>query len=66
MQKKNYPFQQACKCHLWYVNVSLTDHNIMQRGYSLQLNIEGNKTLTDRAQRVNEKNGVILLPKFGH
>ena len=44
MQKKNYPFQQACKCHLWYVNVSLTDHNIMQRGYSLQLNIEGNKT----------------------
>ena len=28
--EKGYPCQQASKCHLWYVSVHFTDHNIMQ------------------------------------
>ena len=52
-------------CHLWRANVYYLDHNIMQSSEDLiELNFEGPQMQkwnipTYRAQRVDEKSGVI-------
>ena len=64
--EKGYLYKQAWKCHLWHVNVCFTNHNAMQKEDLMELNFEGLEMQkwnmrTDRAQRVDEKNGVIYL-----
>ena len=64
--KKGYLYQQAWKCHIWHVNVYFRNHNVMQKGDPMELNFESLEMQkwnipTDRAQKVDEKNGVIYL-----
>ena len=52
--------------HLWHVNVYFIDQHITQRGTSMELNFEGFEMQkwnipADRAQRVDEKNGIMCL-----
>ena len=39
--EKRYPCQQTSNCRLWHVNVYFTDQSRMQRGDSMELNVEG-------------------------
>ena len=64
--EKGYLYKQAWKCHLWHVNVYFTSHNAMRKEDLMELNFEDLEMQkwnmpTDRAQRVDEKNGVIYL-----
>ena len=64
--EKWYLYQQCWKCHLWHVNVYFIGQNIMQRGDSMELNFEVLEIQKlnipkDRAQRIDEKIGIICL-----
>ena len=54
------------KASFWHVNLYYTDQNKMQSGNLMELNFEDLEIQkwnisTDRAQKVDEKNGVICL-----
>ena len=66
LYKKEYLCQQAGKSYLLHEDVFFTDQNIMQSGNTMELNFEGLQMqkwniLSDRAQRVHDKNRVICL-----
>ena len=65
LQKKDFCVDRLLS-YLWHLNVNFTEQNIIQKGDPMEMNFAGLKMRkwnipTDRAQRTDEKNGVLCL-----